>query len=321
MNRPADDEAPREQREICVMAPWPILTVTIEAAAEGRDGLYLHAGGQAFWVARMILNLGQKATLCGPFGGETGLTTRFLAESEGVATLPIEAAGWNGAYVHDRRSGKREELARIDSPALNRHEADDFYTAVFTAGLACGHVVLTGIPRDDMLPPDMHRRLARDLDANGVAVVADVSGAVLRSLEGGLQYLKVSHQEMIDAGLATDAGTDALLRGIETLQGVARNIVISRAEDGALAWLEGRVVEARAPTLSAHDHTGAGDSMTAALAVAHATGLAPEHALRLSVAAGAINVMRRGRGTGGAARILEMAEHVALHPHRGNSAP
>ena len=44
------------------------------------------------------------------------------------------------------------------------------------------------------------------------------------------------------------------------------------------------------------DQSGAGDSMTAALAFARASGLAPEETLKLAVAAGAMNVTRHGLG-------------------------
>ena len=52
--------------------------------------------------------------------------------------------------------------------------------------------------------------------------------------------------------------------------------------------------------------------MTAALAVGCATGLSAEDTLRLAVAAGAVNVTRRGRGTRDASHIDELARHVEI---------
>ena len=40
-----------------VFAPDPLLTVTVEAGADG-DEIHLHAGGLGFWMAQMIANLG-----------------------------------------------------------------------------------------------------------------------------------------------------------------------------------------------------------------------------------------------------------------------
>ena len=90
-----------------VFAPDPLLTVTIEAASEG-DEIHLHAGGQGYWVARMISALGVPVSLCGPFGGEAGHVARSIIEKEeGVLLQVIETKGGNGAYVHDRRGGDR----------------------------------------------------------------------------------------------------------------------------------------------------------------------------------------------------------------------
>lgn len=57
-----------------MFAPYLYLTVTIEE----RDGwheageVHLHPGGQGFWIARMLAELGGNPVLCGPVGGEVG---------------------------------------------------------------------------------------------------------------------------------------------------------------------------------------------------------------------------------------------------------
>jgi 1-phosphofructokinase len=184
-------------REICVLAPWLIFTVTIEHGVNREDEVYLHAGGQGLWVARMISNLGAQPTICGPLGGESGVVVRALIAAEGIKLRAVEAGNWNGGYVHDRRGGDRKLVAEMKSPSLNRHEQDDLYGAVLSASLKGGVAVLTGVPQDEIVPPDFYRRLANDLEANGVTVIADLSGAALMGLKGGLNFLKVSHEELI----------------------------------------------------------------------------------------------------------------------------
>src|SRR5690606_19111512 len=112
---------------ISIFTPWPIFTVAIEKGPDGFDEIYFHAGGQGFWVARMVASLGCEAVLCGPFGGETGGLVAGLVEAEGVGLRVVPISGWNGGYVHDRRKGERSEIANVDPPVLNRHEIDDFY--------------------------------------------------------------------------------------------------------------------------------------------------------------------------------------------------
>ena len=44
------------QPRVCVFAPAPLLTVTIEQPSSDRgDGeVHLHPGGQGFWIARLL---------------------------------------------------------------------------------------------------------------------------------------------------------------------------------------------------------------------------------------------------------------------------
>ena len=67
--------------------PAPPLTVTIESKADGSDDdeIHVHAGGQGFWIARLVAELGVEVVLCGSFGGETGRVAKALITDEGVA--------------------------------------------------------------------------------------------------------------------------------------------------------------------------------------------------------------------------------------------
>lgn len=313
--RKAESLMDTAQPEISVFTPWPIFTVTIERGADGRDQVYFHAGGQGFWVARMVASLGCDAVLCGPFGGETGHFCAGLIEAEGVRLRQVPVTGWNGGYIHDRREGDRREVADVAPPTLNRHEIDDFYNAGLAEGLRCGTVVLTGEIGESILPAATVARLASDLARNDVCVVADVSGAVLDALEPGLSVLKISHEELMDSRLCEANTHESILPCMRELaRRLDSDVVVSRAEDGALALVDGRIYEMRLPPLDAIDHSGAGDSMTAALAVARARGLPAEEQLRLASAAGALNATRHGRGTGARPDIEELARHVDVRP-------
>ena len=76
------------------------------------------------------------------------------------------------------------------------------------------------------------------------------------------------------------------------------NVIVSRAEEPALALLEDRLVQIIGPEFERVDHRGAGDSMTAAIAAALARQQDIETALRLGAAAGALNTTRHGLATG-----------------------
>src|SRR5690606_30991222 len=99
---PTDLSSPSDvPASVAVFSPTPLLTVTVEAAPDGRPELHVHAGGQGFWVARMVARLGVPVTLCAPFGGDTGRLIKVLVADEGVRAAGPDVAGANGSYVHD----------------------------------------------------------------------------------------------------------------------------------------------------------------------------------------------------------------------------
>ncbi len=299
-----------------MFAPAPLLTVTIESKPDDSrdDEVHLHAGGQGFWISRLVAELGVDVVLCGSFGGETGRVVRALIDSEGVTVRGIAAGGSNGTYVHDRRSGQRVETASMAGDPLTRHELDELYGIVLLEGMESDVTVLGGPTGPPIIPPSTYRRLAVDLRANGGKVVADLSGDPLGEvLQGGVDVLKVSEEELVDEGRISDkdpAAVAAALRVLAT-EG-ATHVVATRAEEPALALVDDSLVVIKPPQLTAADHRGAGDSLTAGIAATLATGGDLVEGLRLGAAAGALNVTRRGLATGRRAEIERLAVHVEI---------
>jgi 1-phosphofructokinase len=311
--RPAADA---DTRSACVFAPSPMLTVTVEDAADGGSEVHLHAGGQGFWIARMLVALDLDTELCAPLGGEVGLVLEPLIAAEGVRVRPGARTSGNGAYVHDRRGGERDVVADMPPARLSRHEIDELYSAAFASGLAADVTVLGGSAAPGVVPADVFRRIAADLGSVGKPVVADLSGEELAAaVRGGLTVLKVSHDDLVEDGLASTAEPKALVDTMHDLAAAgARTVVVSRAGDPTFVLLDGELLEVEAPTMQRVDHRGAGDSMTAGIAAALAHGRQVTEALRLGAAAGASNVTRRGLATGRREVVEQLAEHILVRP-------
>ena len=305
---------PELKPNACVFSPCPILTVTIEDAGDERAALHLHAGGQGVWVARMAATLGANVTLCCSLGGEPGQVLEVLLRKEGIRLATSLSGDPSPAYVHDRRGGDRDPLASTPGPRLSRHEADELYNIALAEAISNDVVVLTGQNQFRTVPPEMYGRLSRDLRANGVRTVADVTGEELAALDR-VDVLKVAHADLLEDG---EAATDNVREFIVVLEDLgarkAENVIVSRAERPALALFGGRLLEVQPPSFEAIDHHGAGDSMTAALAVALATDRDPEATLQLAAAAGALNVTRRGLGSGHRQSIEKVAHAVRVRP-------
>ncbi|TQM45382.1 1-phosphofructokinase family hexose kinase [Pseudonocardia cypriaca] len=305
---------------VVVFAPSPLLTVTIEDRA-GQPDIHVHAGGQGVWQARMISTLGVPVVLCAALGGEAGDVLEHLLPSEGVELRAVHVGTRNGGYVHDRRGGDREPIAEAPGGPLDRHEQDALYELVLAEGLEHGTAVLAGPNSDQVIPSTLYRRLATDLGANGCRVAADLSGERLDAvLAGGPAVLKVSHEELIADGRSESDEPAELVAAMKQLRADgAGTVIVSRAAEPALA-LPGdgeSVVEIHVPPLEPAEPRGAGDSMTAGVVASLVRGEPVREALRTGAACGALNVVRRGLGTGGEEAIRTLAERVELVEWKG----
>jgi 1-phosphofructokinase len=262
----------------------------------------------------MAARLGAEVRFCVPVGGETGTVLESLLGADRIKLVPTRVGAANGAYLHDRRSGERREIAQTPSPALQRHELDDLYDATLAAGLSSELTMLTGPQNDEVLPPDTYERLTRDLKANGRFVLADLSGEPLNAvLRGGVDLIKASDEELAAYGLREGAGKPEVIAAARRLrESGAANVLISRGDRTAIGLLGDRLLGLRGPHFIPLDQRGAGDSMFAGVGVALASGLEIEDALRVGVAAGALNVTRHGLGTGDPEEIASIAAQVEV---------
>lgn len=310
MEDPSDPAA-----RVCVMAPSSLFTVTVEDSPEG-DDIHFHAGGQGFWIARLLQELGLDVVLCGAFGGEAGTLARWLIEATGVTVRAVDFEIRSGAYVHDRRDGERREVAHSRAEPLSRHALDELFGLVLVEGLDAELTILGGPADPDTVPDHLYRRLAHDLRANGARVAADLSGAPRRAaLDGGLTLLKISDEELEAEGLASAADEASIHAAMAALhEHGAEHVIVTRADRGTLALSDGRLVGVVGPTLSTADHRGAGDSLTAGVCSALARDRPLVDGLRIGTAAGSLNVTRHGLGTGTRSEIERIAARVEVRP-------
>ena len=307
---------------VVIFAPMPVLTVTVEDRS-GEADIHVHAGGQGVWQSRMMSSLGVPVVLCSALGGETGDVLGHLLPMPDITVRCVRVGSRNGAYVHDRRSGEREVVAEAPGSPLDRHERDSLYELTLTEGMHHGRVLLSGPQDDRVVPADLYRRLTRDLGANGCKVAADLAGERLEAvLAGKPDLIKVSHEELLADGRAKSEDAADLVAAMRTLRDDgADTVVVSRSGAApALALLGGPdggerggdVVEVVMPALEPADPAGAGDSMTAGMVAALASGHPLRRALQVGAACGALNVVRHGLGTGGARAVETIAERVEL---------
>lgn len=307
--------------DVTIFAPSPLLTVTVEEN-NGADEIHIHAGGQGFWQARMLRRLGVDVTMCCVLTGEIGSVLRDRISQEGVHIAAVERSGRGAAYLHDRRGGERREIAAEDGDPLTRHELDELYSLTLGEGLKSKLVVLSGPPGERTLPADTYRRLASDLRTAGARVVVDLAGDRLRAaVDGGVDVLKVAHDELLQDGLAEDDSPSSLRAAARRLrERGAASVIITHAGDPLLLLDEEGFLEVSSPDLEVADTRGAGDSLTAGVVAGLARGEPLRTAILLGAAAGALNVTRHGLGSGDRDAIERLRDVVTSRELNGEDA-
>jgi 1-phosphofructokinase len=307
----SNDQAGR----VLVFAPHPVLTVTVEQRGEKPD-VHVHPGGQGVWQARMLAALEVPVSLCGCLGGETGRVLQHLIPDEGIGLYAVTGVSHNGAYVHDRRDGERQEVARASGDPLTRHELDELYQLALIKALEAGICLLSGVFDTVLVPAEAYRRLARDLSSNGCRVIADLAGEYLDAvLEGGLYLVKVSHRELLtDHRAGSDEVPDLLAAARDLQHRGAEVVLVTRESEPVLVAHGEEAWELIVPTLEPADPHGAGDALTAGVTAGLARGQSLAEAVRLGGAAGVVNVARHGLGTGSCQAVQMLTDRVELRP-------
>jgi 1-phosphofructokinase len=291
-----------------------MLSVTIESRGEGRDDILCHPAGQGVWLSRMAGELGARPVLCSLLGGETGVLIESLLDRLPGERRMVGTEGASGCYVTDRRSGERRVLAYAFANTPSRHEADELIAATTTVALESDLLAICNPYPGDALPLEAYGSLVENAHAAGVPVIADLSSPRLEwAAAAGADLVKINDWELA-AYLEGPVDTPERLRaGAERLlEAGARNVVVTRAGDPALALLDGEAWELIPPKLEAGSREGCGDSMMGAVAAMLSRGREMQEALVLGAAAGAVNFLHHGLGTGSRREVDELAAEVQL---------
>jgi 1-phosphofructokinase len=300
---------------VAIFAPDPLLTVTIEVRDGNADEIHLHAGGQGVWVARAAGELGAHPILCGLAGGETGaVLAGLLAREPGERRLVARPT--SGCLVFDRRSGERELLAATSPDAPTRHELDDLFSLTCAAALEAETLVICNPYPPEAWPLDVYANLAADAAANGTRVLVDLSTPRLDSaLEGRPFVVKINDWELAEYVYGPVDGPERLLAGATRLREAgAENVIVTRGEEPALVLHGDQPSWLVPPRFDRGAREGCGDTMMGALAAGLALGRPWDEAVATAAAAGAVNFLRRGLGTGARPVIEQVATRVELKP-------
>lgn len=304
-------------QRLVVFGPDPLLSVTVEAGGGG-DEVHLHAAGQGVWVARMAAELGGRPILCCLLGGETGTTLDSLLDGASLPRRVAWTAGSSGTYVVDRRDGERSLIAASLRPAPRRHEVDDLVTATCAAASESRLLVMCNPYPAAGFPEDAYETIASNVKALDVPVIVDLSSPRLdRTLACEPDLVKCNDWELAQYVCGPVEGRQALDAARRVCAGGARAVSVTRGSAPILVVpADDEPFEVVPPPLPHGFREGCGDTMMGAIAAGWTRGLSLRDALMLGAAAGTVNFLRRGLGTGTRAAIEELAPRVVVRPVR-----
>jgi len=299
---------------ITVFGPDPLLSITIEASGAG-DEMHVHAAGQGVWVARTATELGARPILCCMLGDETGATLDSLLQRASLRRRVVWTSGSSGSYVVDRRAGERSLVATSLRPAPQRHELDDLVAATIAAASESALLVMCNPYPADGFPEDAYETIAADVKALGVPVIVDLSSPRLdRTLACEPDLVKCNDWELAEYVRGPVDGERALQAARRICADGARAVAVTRAQAPILVVpADEQPFEVVPPPLPrGFSREGCGDTMMGALAAGWSRGLGLREALVLGAAAGSINFLRHGLGSGTRAAIEELAPRVVV---------
>ena len=304
-----------DRPKIAVFAPDPLLSVAIESSG-GADELHVHAAGQGIWVARMAAELGAEPILCCLLGGEIGRTLESQLERHPVERRVVWTAGSSGSYVVDRRTGERRLVAASHRPPPHRHEVDDLLSATCIAASESSVLVVCNPYPADGFPEDVYETIVADVRALSVPVIVDLSTPRLdRTLAHHPDLVKCNDWELAEYVRGPVDGRRALDAARRLCEAGACAVALTRGGGPILVVpAEGEPFEIVPPQLPRGFSEGCGDTMMGAIAVGWSRGLPLRDALVLGGAAGSVNFLRRGLGTGSRDAVEEMASHMLVRP-------
>lgn len=249
-------------------------------------------GGGGVNVARVVVELGGRATLICPAGGFPG---KMLDELLGAIPIPRKIVPIAGDTrisftVFERKTGNEFRFTP-NGPKLSEAELAACLDAIratdFDYFVASGSVPMGA-------PTDILAQVAEIVARKGARFVLDSSGAGLSvTLERSRAYLvKPSMTELealvgrrLDNATAEEAARDLVERGR------AEIVAVTMGAAGAVVVTKDKLIRVQAPKVETRSAVGAGDAFVGAMTLALSEGERLEDALLLATAAGAATAL------------------------------
>lgn len=246
----------------------------------------LFPGGKGFNVSRVLQNLGQDNVAIGFIADLTGEMIRRKMEEYGCRCRLIPVKNGMSRINLKLRLSKETEI-NGKGPEIGAEEIEKFYEILDELQTGDYLVLAGSIP--DCLSSDMYQKIMERYQRKGVHFVVDAAGELLKKVLPYHPFLiKPNHHEISEIfHKKIETRKDLIFYGKELQKMGARNVLISRAGEGAVLLTENtELLESPAPKGTVINSVGAGDSMVAGFLAGYLEKGSYEEAFYTGVAAG-----------------------------------
>jgi len=254
----------------------------------------LYGGGKGINVSYVLTELGVPNKALGFVAGFTGDELQRILEEDGIA-CDFNKLSSGMTRINVKVKAETELDINADGPAISEEDVAKLIEKL--SALKSGdYIVLAGsIPKT--LPDDIYERILATLEGRGVNFVVDATGDLLKRVLRFKPFLvKPNHHELGDffgVTTKTDSEIEEYARKLQELG--ARNVLVSRAKDGALLVDEnGNVSKIGNAEGKLVNSVGCGDSMVAGFVAGYLKSGDYEEALHLGAACGNATAFSEG---------------------------
>jgi 1-phosphofructokinase family hexose kinase len=251
-------------------------------------------GGKGCDVSLILRELGVETVATGLAGGETGRRMEGMLRRAGVTPDFVWTAGDTrlNTVLIETETGAHSTVCAAG--LLPDETALPGLLAWIERWASSAEVVVLAGSLPEEWPPELYGELVRAASKHA-PVVVDASGpSLLAALDAGVAAIKPNRDELesVSGKIETPAGLHAAARRLH--ERGARRVLVSRGAEGAFLLSERGTWEAPGLEVPVVNPAGAGDGMTACLALGEARGWDEENTLRWAVAVSAAIVTTRG---------------------------
>ena len=200
--------------------------------------------------------------------------------------------------INVKLKSKEESEINGQGPNISDNDLEQLYKKLDLLQKGDILVLAGSIPKT--LPKNIYEIIMEKLSKKEIKFIVDATGELLLNVLKYSQFLiKPNHHELAELFNVTIKNEEDIIKYAKKLKEMgARNVLISRAADGAIFINEdNEVIKSRAPKGRVINSVGAGDSMVAGFIAGYLKNERLDEAFKMGVATGSASAFSEGLAT------------------------